>query len=130
MGTRPNQTNADGITPQAAATGNNGGALSFQPGQRLSACTCKGEDHPGPKVSVGRGAPEIDILEAQIMYRNGGKGGSVSQSMQIAPYGEREFFQRLNPACIRVQLQLKGNDGSDNGYSWNQDKATIYDQSA
>lgn len=33
------------------------------PGQRLSACTCKGEDHPGPDVSVGRGSPEIDIIE-------------------------------------------------------------------
>lgn len=28
------------------------------PGQRASACTCEGEDHPGPRNSVGRGGPE------------------------------------------------------------------------
>lgn len=33
------------------------------PGQRVSACTCKGEDHPGPVVTKGRGAPEIDAIE-------------------------------------------------------------------
>lgn len=40
------------------------------PGQRLSRCTCPGEDHPGPKhkdgTFVGRSAPEIDIFEAQV----------------------------------------------------------------
>jgi hypothetical protein len=36
------------------------------PGQRLSACTCKGEDHPGPDVSYGRGTPEIDIIEVSL----------------------------------------------------------------
>jgi beta-glucan synthesis-associated protein KRE6 len=39
-------------------------ALSYLPGQRLSACTCpEDETHPGPKRSdgsfVGRSAPEI-----------------------------------------------------------------------
>ena len=36
------------------------------PGQRLSACTCAGEDHPGPDVTVGRGVPEIDIIEVGL----------------------------------------------------------------
>ena len=45
--------------------GYNGGSLSFLPGQKLSSCTCPGQDHPGPNVRVGRGAPEIDILEAR-----------------------------------------------------------------
>ena len=44
-----------------------GGALSYLPGQRLSRCTCEGEDHPGPVHSdgtfVGRAAPEIDVFE-------------------------------------------------------------------
>lgn len=44
--------------------------LSYQPGQRLSRCTCKGESHPGPMhgdgTFVGRAAPEIDIFEAQV----------------------------------------------------------------
>jgi hypothetical protein len=44
-----------------------------------SACTCPGEDHPGPSVTTGRGAPEIDILEA-------GGGGVVSQSAPFAPF--------------------------------------------
>lgn len=46
-------------------------ALSYLPGQRLSACTC-GNDatHPGPSNGkggfVGRGAPEIDMFEATV----------------------------------------------------------------
>lgn len=44
--------------------------LSFLPGQKLSRCTCPGESHPGPihkdKSYVGRSAPEIDIIEAQV----------------------------------------------------------------
>lgn len=60
--------------------------ISYLPGQRLSACVCEGEDHPGPKHSdgtfVGRAAPEIDIFEAQI---NGDTFlGEVSQSGQFA----------------------------------------------
>ncbi|KAI0316822.1 glycoside hydrolase family 16 protein [Amylostereum chailletii] len=84
IGTFPNQTNPDG-TPTAVATGGlNGGPLSFMPGQRLSACTCPGSDHPGPSVSVGRGAPEIDAIEARIdtsIFR-----GEASQSIQAAPF--------------------------------------------
>lgn len=37
-------------------------------------CTCPGESHPGPKHSdgtfVGRSAPEIDVLEAQVCLIN------------------------------------------------------------
>jgi len=60
--------------------------LSYLPGQRLSRCTCDGEEHPGPKhddgTYVGRSAPEIDVLEAQV----GGHPavGQVSQSAQWA----------------------------------------------
>lgn len=46
------------------------GDLSYLPGQRLSACTCPGENHPGPILSdgsfAGRSAPEIDIFEASV----------------------------------------------------------------
>src|ERR1700689_3369567 len=56
------------------------------PGQRLSACTCPGESHPGPVYSngsfVGRSSPEIDLLEALI----DGNRGQVSQSAQWAPF--------------------------------------------
>lgn len=45
---------------------------SFLQGQRLSACTCPGESHPGPVrqdgTYVGRSAPEIDIFEATVDY--------------------------------------------------------------
>jgi len=48
--------------------GYNEATLSYLPGQKLSSCTCKGEDHPGPNVGVGRGAPEIDILEYVVAF--------------------------------------------------------------
>ncbi|KAF5382633.1 hypothetical protein D9615_003013 [Tricholomella constricta] len=96
LGTFPNQTAQDG-TPEAVATGSPGdGPLSFLPGQRLSACTCPGSDHPGPKVSNGRGVPEIDILEAQIdvsIFK-----GEVSQSFQCAPYNYKYEFDTSSPA--------------------------------
>jgi beta-glucanase (GH16 family) len=87
VGTAPNQT-LNGLPRAAVTDGDNayGGALSYLPGQRLSRCTCDGEDHPGPKHAdgtyVGRSAPEIDILEAQM----GGSPliGQVSQSAQWA----------------------------------------------
>ncbi|PCH39742.1 glycoside hydrolase family 16 protein [Wolfiporia cocos MD-104 SS10] len=82
VGTFPNQTTSGG--EPAAAVG-----LSYQPGQKLSACTCPGGDHPGPSVSVGRGVPEIDVLEAQVA---GGNRGQVSQSMQLAPFDYGYFF--------------------------------------
>jgi len=84
LGTFPSQMTRDG-TPTAAATGGlSGGPLSQLPGQKLSACTCPGSDHPGPSPNVGRGVPEIDILEAQINVSRW--QGEVSQSFQIAPY--------------------------------------------
>ena len=68
-------------------TGSLGGTILSQlPGQKTSACTCPGSDHPGPRTSVGRGVPEIDIFEAQINVTT--FQGGVSQSAQIAPYDE------------------------------------------
>lgn len=59
---------------------------SMLPGQRLSACTCPGESHPGPVQQdgsfVGRSAPEIDLFEALV----DGHRGQVSQSAQWAPF--------------------------------------------
>lgn len=71
MGTLANQT-LNGLPVAATINGDptEGGALSYLPGQRLSRCTCPGEIHPGPVHSdgtfVGRAAPEIDIIEAQV----------------------------------------------------------------
>lgn len=55
--------------------------ISYLPGQRLNKCTCPGEDHPN--AGVGRGAPEIDIVEAAVDTNI--KVGVVSQSYQVAP---------------------------------------------
>jgi len=73
VGTAPNQT-FNGLPVAATKNGDHlyNGALSYLPGQKLSRCSCKGSDHPGPKHSdgsyVGRSAPEIDVLEAQVRY--------------------------------------------------------------
>ncbi|GEQ72260.1 hypothetical protein JCM33374_g5947 [Metschnikowia sp. JCM 33374] len=55
--------------------------ISYLPGQRLNSCTCPGEDHPNR--GTGRGAPEIDIVEAAMDTTI--KCGVVSQSYQVAP---------------------------------------------
>lgn len=67
VGITPNQSSHDG--------------LSRLPGQRLPSCTCPGEDHPTP--GKGRGAPEIDIIEAGASW-----GGLpiATQSYQVAPF--------------------------------------------
>jgi len=88
VGTFPNQTLRDGSGPAAALRSDASKAkydfkLSVLPGQRLSACTCPGEDHPGPTNTKGRGAPEIDLLEAE--HNKVGSGQVVSQSAQFAP---------------------------------------------
>lgn len=87
VGTAPNQT-INGLPIAATINGDHlyNDALSYLPGQRLSRCTCDGDDHPGPKHPdgsyVGRSSPEIDMFEAQI----GGipLSGEVSQSAQWA----------------------------------------------
>ncbi|EDO14360.1 hypothetical protein Kpol_176p1 [Vanderwaltozyma polyspora DSM 70294] len=67
-GITPNQSSYDGI--------------SYLPGQKLNICTCDDEDHPNQ--GTGRGAPELDILEAEADTTIG--VGVASQSMQIAPF--------------------------------------------
>ncbi|KAF9565665.1 beta-glucan synthesis-associated [Agrocybe pediades] len=99
VGTFPAQIGKDG-QPAAAATGGKGGVpLSSQPGQKLSACTCPGSDHPGPSVNVGRGVPEIDIIEAQV--NNAKRQGDVSQSFQVAPY-DMGFKASQAPGALTI----------------------------
>lgn len=90
LGTFPNQTTADG-EPAAALEGSRSGTpVSYLPGQRVSACTCPGGDHPGPSNDIGRGVPEIDIIEHQIdvsLWQ-----GEVSQSFQVAPFNYQYEF--------------------------------------
>ncbi|KAM0755637.1 glycoside hydrolase family 16 protein [Meredithblackwellia eburnea MCA 4105] len=115
LGTLPNQTNVAGTGPAAALPQAAGGLpLSYLPGQRLSACTCAGEEHPGPNPSVGRGAPEIDVLEAGIGYRNGANEGAVSQSAQFAPFDAQYLFNDQAPATTvydAVETQMNSYKG-------------------
>jgi beta-glucan synthesis-associated protein KRE6 len=115
LGTFPNQTAPDG-TPEAAATGSRAnGPLSFLPGQRLSACTCPGSDHPGPSTSDGRGVPEIDILEAQINTTT--RQGEVSQSFQCAPYNIKYQFDE---ASAQITDQSVTHFNGYRGSEWQQ----------
>ncbi|KAF8964548.1 beta-glucan synthesis-associated [Flammula alnicola] len=90
VGTFPNQTDKDGLGPAAALHSNasrqkNNFELSWLSGQRTSACSCPGSDHPGPDVSHGRGAPEIDVFETE-KDKDLAIGQVVSQSAQFAPF--------------------------------------------
>ncbi|GAA6038390.1 hypothetical protein JCM8097_007625 [Rhodosporidiobolus ruineniae] len=82
LGTLPNQTNVAGTVSLAC-----------------NACTCSGGDHPGPNVGVGRGAPEIDIIEAQMSWdaKSRKLRGAVSQSAQFAPYDDAYEFRNTTP---------------------------------
>lgn len=81
-GTLPNQTDFSKQT--MAVQTSEGNDLSYLPGQKLSACTCKGEDHPGPSHDIGRGAPEIDVFEALVNEID--LFGEASQTLQMAPF--------------------------------------------
>ncbi|KAK0102123.1 hypothetical protein ONS95_001077 [Cadophora gregata] len=81
--------------------------LSFLPGQRLSSCTCKGEDHPNR--GTGRGAPEIDILEGSVANRV----GVVTQSFQVAPFDvwyrpNSEFMALPDPTITQMNTYCGG----------------------
>ncbi|GAA5948901.1 hypothetical protein JCM21900_003465 [Sporobolomyces salmonicolor] len=100
VGTLPNQTWPNGTSPAAAKNSGSsdyGGELSWLVGQRASACTCPSDkdEHPGPNVNTGRGAPEIDILEGQIAPN--GKQGSASQSVQVAPFDDGYNWKNTTP---------------------------------
>ncbi|EAU85919.2 beta-glucan synthesis-associated protein [Coprinopsis cinerea okayama7 len=83
LGTFPGQQSPDGVPSDEILTYSRTGArLSALPGQKLSACSCPGSDHPGPRPDVGRAAPEVDVIEAESKEGI----GLVSQSFQIAPY--------------------------------------------
>ncbi|KIM41990.1 glycoside hydrolase family 16 protein [Hebeloma cylindrosporum] len=103
VGTLPNQTYPGTSTPVAATTNGDpskDNVLSYLPGQRLSACTCPGESHPGPMRKdgsyVGRAAPEIDIFEALV----DADGGKVSLSAQWAPYNARYQWKNTSDNLI------------------------------
>ncbi|KAF4609534.1 hypothetical protein D9613_012257 [Agrocybe pediades] len=99
LGTFPNQTYKDLSGPAAAlhsdqSRAKNDFRLSWLSGQRLSACTCPNSDHPGPinnGVYTGRGAPEIDIFEAE-KDKNFDVGHVMSQSAQFGPFSHDYLY--------------------------------------
>ena len=128
VGTLMNQTLFDSVHPDGYPRENiiRGGAtafneqhetrsLSFLPGQKLSRCTCPGEDHPGPFKNgefVGRSAPEIDVFEAQVQGRNMG----VSQSCQMAPYNyQYDITYGKNKSDVYQFFTSQGSLNSYNG---------------
>ncbi|KAF6757534.1 beta-glucan synthesis-associated protein [Ephemerocybe angulata] len=94
-GSFPFQMGKDG-SPGSDVLQPNGMNLSSLPGQRLSACTCPGSDHPGPRYNVGRGVPEVDIIEAEINRTT--SVGRVSQSLQVAPFNANYRVVESEPA--------------------------------
>jgi beta-glucan synthesis-associated protein KRE6 len=60
----------NGMPTAAVSSGDFMNGLSMLPGQRLSRCTCSGEDHPGPKhpdgTFSGRGSQVIDIFQSMV----------------------------------------------------------------
>ncbi|PQE29101.1 glycoside hydrolase family 16 protein [Rutstroemia sp. NJR-2017a BBW] len=81
LGITPNQSSPDG--------------LSWLPGQKLASCSCKGADHPSP--GTGRGAPEIDVIEASVDPTN--RIGVVTQSFQVAPF---DVWYRPNTDFLQI----------------------------
>ncbi|KAG7532050.1 hypothetical protein FFLO_03858 [Filobasidium floriforme] len=117
VGILPNQTYLNGTGPDAALHNPaDGTALSYLPGMRWPSCTCPGEDHPGPDVSIGRGVPEVDMIEAQVLTDR--KKGEVSQTLQIAPYDENWKFDNASSDVANPDLTY-----------WNTYTGGVYQQS-
>lgn len=113
IGSFPRQMDHDGNPDSSTTDGWQGSYLSDLNGQRLSACTCPNSDHPGPNTGVGRGVPELDVLEAQVdlarAARNapfGEGGGEVSQSFQVAPFNAHVQFLNSTPETIIVDPDI------------------------
>ncbi|KAI9463509.1 glycoside hydrolase family 16 protein [Russula earlei] len=118
VGTLAGQVYPGTQTPLAAVENGDpahNNVLSMLPGQRLSACTCPGESHPGPVHEdgsyVGRSAPEIDLFEALVF----GNRGQVSQSAQWAPFNAQYAWQNTsdnlyiaNPTVTSLNTYIGG----------------------
>ncbi|KAH8556470.1 family 16 glycoside hydrolase [Umbelopsis sp. PMI_123] len=97
-----------GVTPNQSFT-----TRSYIPGQRINRCMCGKPSIENPYPGRGRGAPEIDILEAAGSDDKFGSGntGSVSQSAQFAPF---DYHWQANISDIIVTNKKRrtiGNNG-------------------
>lgn len=123
VGTIYNQTTPEGIPASNARGGRtafngkyNTESLSWLQGQRLSACTCAGEDHPGPKLSdgsfKGRGAVEIDVFEAQV---GKGKADPSIRTMQVSQSAQVSLIPNRRPIFF-VSLLFRAGHSLLNSY--------------
>lgn len=128
LGTFISQQDKNGNPPSSDTLGTPTGTFSLLPGQKASACSCPGSDHPGPNVGSGRGVPEIDMyvfrsgcasfysrkvlnynqlpinsFEAQI--EPVGWQGEVSQSFQIAPFNAEYQFDESGVQFLQPGAQ-------------------------
>ncbi|GAA5864260.1 hypothetical protein JCM8547_001311 [Rhodosporidiobolus lusitaniae] len=121
IGTLANQTDpttGEPVIAEGEGDEYHDNSLSYLTGQRLSACTCKGEDHPGPWLSDdkryrGRAAPEIDVFEALLDTATG--NGNVSQSLQVAPFNLAYELTSMSSAATEV-YKASGYSSSHNSY--------------
>lgn len=92
--------------------------ISQLPGQKLNKCTCKGEDHPNR--GVGRGAPEIDLLEGahstKVIF------GVASQTLQVAPF---DVWYQPDYDFIAIHNTTKSNQNSFRGTPFQEMVSTI-----
>ncbi|MBW0498445.1 hypothetical protein O181_038160 [Austropuccinia psidii MF-1] len=104
VGAMPNQTHPKTGAPGSTILTKEVGDLSWQPGQKLSRCTCAGEDHPGPRNPdgsfKGRSSPELDVLEAYSYEKSGTAFGS--QSLQIAPYDDKREWRATRDTTYMI----------------------------
>lgn len=114
VGTLRNQTwpkNQGGGPEAALTTGSKGRTLSYLPGQKLSSCTCPGEDHPGPVLPDGsfrgRGAPEIDLFESTSAHN----GAQTSLSVQTAPFNAHYEYRNTSGVIFGEQTHANNYKG-------------------
>lgn len=100
-----------GITPNQSAPD----GTSYLPGQRLNKCVCKQDQHMHPSPGIGRGAPEIDIIEGTVGELTGQTGnlGQVSQSLQVAPMDiwwlvDYDFIEITNHSITKMNTWTGG----------------------
>ncbi|KAL8276891.1 hypothetical protein RQP46_010719 [Phenoliferia psychrophenolica] len=118
IGTLANQTDPTTGGPNATTTGlsSYNYALSYLPGQRLSRCTCPGENHPGPTYAngtfPGRSSPEIDLFETTASS----SGGEASQSAQWAPMNPNYYIVNASTTNVEYNVESTTWDTKMNTY--------------
>ncbi|MCO5550371.1 hypothetical protein L7F22_003855 [Adiantum nelumboides] len=136
VGTIYNQTTPEGIPASNARGGRtafngkyNTESLSWLQGQRLSACTCAGEDHPGPKLSdgsfKGRGAVEIDVFEAQV---GKGKADPSIRTMQVSQSAQDQYtFANTTGPAYDLFTPLSSEANTYKGAAYQQSGSIVSD---